>query len=124
MTCVRSLLDHLVLVVGYVSRQAAGQEDADELEERNPKRDPCDDSQVGLHHIGYLFEAAHVVHLCLSLVEVFQDLWCAFGGGFTAADRNAILFKVLCFVPVSEIVHSAAMQSPLDGVHCTAAAAV
>lgn len=28
------------------------------LEERNPKRDPCDDSQVGLHHIGHQCEAA------------------------------------------------------------------
>lgn len=28
------------------------------LEERNPKRDPCDDSQVGLHRIGHPCEAA------------------------------------------------------------------
>lgn len=27
-----ALLDHLILIVGYVSRQAAGQEDPDELE--------------------------------------------------------------------------------------------
>ncbi len=28
------------------------------LEERNPKRDPGDDSQVGLHHVGHYCEAA------------------------------------------------------------------
>lgn len=28
------------------------------LEERDPKRDPGDDSQVGLHHIGHQCEAA------------------------------------------------------------------
>lgn len=27
-----ALLDHLILIIGYVSRQAAGQEDPDELE--------------------------------------------------------------------------------------------
>lgn len=74
MICGRPLLDHLVLVVGYVSRQAAGQEDPNELEECNPKGDACDDSQVGLHRIGYLCEAAHFVHLFTSLVKVFQGL--------------------------------------------------
>lgn len=28
------------------------------LEERNPKRDPCDDSQVALHRVGHQCEAA------------------------------------------------------------------
>lgn len=28
------------------------------LEESNPKRDPCNDSQVGLHHISHMCEAA------------------------------------------------------------------
>lgn len=32
-----ALLDHLVLIVGYVSRQAAGQEDPDELEHNRHK---------------------------------------------------------------------------------------
>lgn len=31
LTCIRQLLDHLILVVGYVSRQAAGQEYPNEL---------------------------------------------------------------------------------------------
>lgn len=32
-----ALLDHLILIVGYVSRQAAGQEDPDELEHNKQK---------------------------------------------------------------------------------------
>lgn len=71
----QAVLNHLILVVGYVSRQAAGQEYPNELEECNPKRDPCDDSQVGLHHSGHLCKAAHCVHLILSLAEVFQGVW-------------------------------------------------
>lgn len=50
------------------------------------------------------------VHLFPSLVEVFQGLWCAVGVVFTAAGRDAILFKVICVIPVSVIVHPTAMQ--------------
>ena len=38
LTCGRTLLDHLILVVGDVSRQAAGQEDPDELRRRRQKQ--------------------------------------------------------------------------------------
>lgn len=123
MTWGRSLLDHLILVVGYVSRQAAGQEYPNELEECNPKRDPSDDSQVGLHHMGHPRKAAHGVDLLPGHVQVLQALRGAVGAVFTAAGGDAAGFKVCCFVPVSVIVHSAAMQSPLDDVDCTAAAA-
>lgn len=73
-TCGRSLLDHLVLVVGDVSRQAAGQEYPNELEKCNPKGDPCNDSQVGLHCLCDHREAARRVHLALGLVQVSQGL--------------------------------------------------
>lgn len=32
------LLDHLILIVGYVSRQAAGQEDSDELQHNKQEK--------------------------------------------------------------------------------------
>lgn len=32
-----ALLDHLILIIGYVSRQAEGQEDPDELEHNKQK---------------------------------------------------------------------------------------
>lgn len=39
LTCGGSLLDHLILVVGYVSRQAAGQEDPNELRHNRENTD-------------------------------------------------------------------------------------
>jgi len=120
-TCGTSSLDHLILVVGNVSRQAAGEEDPNELEERNPKRDSCDDPQVGLHHVGHQCEAAHCVHLFLSLGHITQALLWALGVFFTAAERDALHFEVSCISPVSVVFHPTAMQSPLDGVNCSAA---
>lgn len=112
------------------------------LEESNPKGDPCNDSQVGLHHPGHQWEAAlrsiktqtywgaffffffykpsmtvlnpflthHHVHFVRSLIEVFQVFWCAVAVDFTAAGRDAVVFKVLGVAPVSEIPHPTALQ--------------
>lgn len=50
------------------------------------------------------------VHLCNSLVEVFQNLWRTLGGVFAAAGGDTFLFKVSCLAPVREVFHPAAMQ--------------
>lgn len=50
------------------------------------------------------------VHLTPSLVDVFQGLLWALGVVFTAADRDALCFKVIRLAPVSVISHPAAMQ--------------
>lgn len=50
------------------------------------------------------------VHLCSSLVEVFENLWWTLGGVFAAAGGDAFLFKVSRLVPVREVIHPAAMQ--------------
>lgn len=50
------------------------------------------------------------VHLCRSLVQVFKGLLWALGVFFTAADRDAFLFEILCLAPVSVVFHPTAMQ--------------
>jgi len=110
-----AFLDHLVLVVGDVSGQAAGQEHSNELEECDSKGDAGDDSQISFHFSGHHREAALLVHLCRRLFEIFEALRAA-GLYLTAAAWNAVLFEVVRAVPVCVFVAATATQSTLNGV--------
>lgn len=67
------------------------------------------DSSV-INWLPCLFSTHFCVHFICSLFQVFQGLRCALALFLTAADRDALLFKVLCGTPVSVIIHAAALQ--------------
>lgn len=119
-TCGGALLDHLILVVGYVSGQAASQENSNELEECYSKRYSCNDFKIGLHYSGHQYKAARCEHVSLSFLHIFARLYCALSVLFATAVRDAILFEVVGLIPVTVLIHPTAMQSPLDSVNSNA----
>lgn len=110
-----SFLDHLVLVVGYVSGQTAGQEHSNELEECDSKGDASDDSQISFHFSGHHRETALLVHLCRGLFEIFEALRAAVLD-LTAAGWDAVLFEIGRTIPVRVCIDATATQSTLNGV--------
>lgn len=66
--------------------------------------------QLTIFEMNCLFQTHRCVHHILSLGKILQCFWWAVIAVFTAADRDAFLFKVLCIVPVCVIIHPAAVQ--------------
>lgn len=119
-TCRRSALNHLILIIGYVSGQTAGQEYPNELEECYSERDSSNDSQIVLHCFCHNQKTARFVHR--GLLWVFQCVCRAVVDVFTAACGEAILAEVLSANPVSVGIDTTAKKSFLDVINSRACA--